>query len=143
MADRLTQLQDAVDQLANQFVASLYYINKHHELQTLSATDIVRQEKKSEDEKEQRPNEVDHYPPDVFAAGQKELAQDLIVKEQQIEALISMLPGLENSEKDQEDTIRQLEEELKAAEARRKEAVKEKEMVLARLDRVITSVKRP
>jgi mediator of RNA polymerase II transcription subunit 21 len=79
----------------------------------------------------------------VFAAGQKELAQDLIVKEQQIEALISMLPGLENSEKDQEDTIRQLEEELKAAEARRKEAVKEKEMVLARLDRVITSVKRP
>lgn len=79
----------------------------------------------------------------MFAAGQKELAQDLIVKEQQIEALISMLPGLENSEKDQEDTIRQLEEELKAAEARRKEAVKEKEMVLARLDRVITSVKRP
>jgi mediator of RNA polymerase II transcription subunit 21 len=79
----------------------------------------------------------------VFRAGQKELAQDLIIKEQQIEALISMLPGLDNSEKDQQDTIRQLEEELMAAEQKRKEAVKEKEAVLARLESVIRSVKRP
>ena len=86
---------------------------------------------------------VDTYPTDVFKAGQKELAQDLILKEQQIEALISMLPGLDNSEKDQEDTIRQLEEELTIAETRRKEAVKEKEAVLARLESVIRSVKRP
>lgn len=86
---------------------------------------------------------VDPYPEDVFKAGQKELAQDLIIKEQQIEALISMLPGLDNSEEDQEDTIRQLEEELMAAEKKRKEAVKEKEAVLARLEGVIRSVKRP
>lgn len=79
----------------------------------------------------------------MFKAGQKELAQDLILKEQQIEYLISVLPGLENSEKDQELTIRQLEEELKIAEARRKEAMKEKENVLARLETVIRSVKRP
>jgi mediator of RNA polymerase II transcription subunit 21 len=71
------------------------------------------------------------------------LAQDLILKEQQIEYLISVLPGLENSEKDQEQTIRQLEEELKTAETLRKEAVKEKEAVLARLNDVIRSVKRP
>jgi mediator of RNA polymerase II transcription subunit 21 len=86
---------------------------------------------------------VEPYPTDVFKAGQKELAQDLIVKEQQIEALISMLPGLDNSERDQEDTIRQLEEELKVAETRRKEAVREKEVVLSRLESVIRSVKRP
>jgi mediator of RNA polymerase II transcription subunit 21 len=79
----------------------------------------------------------------VFKAGQKELAQDLIIKEQQIEALISMLPGLDNSEKDQQYTIRQLEEELMAAEKKRKEAVKEKDAVLARLESVIRSVKRP
>lgn len=86
---------------------------------------------------------VDPYPADVFKAGQKELAQDLIIKEQQIEALISMLPGLDNSEEDQEDTIRQLEEELMVAEKKRKAAVKEKEAVLARLESVIRSVKRP
>jgi mediator of RNA polymerase II transcription subunit 21 len=50
---------------------------------------------------------------------------------------------LDNSEKDQEDTIRQLEEELMAAEKKRKEAVKEKDAVLARLESVIRSVKRP
>jgi len=86
---------------------------------------------------------VDPYPVDVFKAGQKELAQDLILKEQQIEYLISVLPGLENSEKDQAQTIRQLEEELREAETRRKEAVKEKEAVLARLESIIRSVKRP
>jgi mediator of RNA polymerase II transcription subunit 21 len=79
----------------------------------------------------------------VFKAGQKELAQDLILKEQQIEYLISVLPGLGNSERDQEEMIRQLEVELKEAEARRKEALKEKEAVLARLESVIRGVKRP
>jgi mediator of RNA polymerase II transcription subunit 21 len=67
----------------------------------------------------------------------------LIFKEQQIEYLISVLPGLENSEKYQEQMIRQLEEELKLAEEQRKEAMKGKEAVLARLENVIRSVKRP
>jgi len=86
---------------------------------------------------------VDPYPADVFKAGQRELAQDLILKEQQIESLISLLPGLDNSEKDQEEMIRQLEEELKIAEEEQKAALKEKEAVLARLENVIRSVKRP
>ncbi|RFU35653.1 hypothetical protein B7463_g690, partial [Scytalidium lignicola] len=139
MADRLTQLQDAVDQLAQQFVASLHYIHKHHDLQVLGPNDVVRQDKKDEN----REHEVDPHPADVFKAGQRELAQDLIVKEQQIEYLISSLPGLENSEKDQKETIRQLEEELKATEMQRKEAVKEKEILLAKLESVIKSIKRP
>lgn len=86
---------------------------------------------------------VDPYPAAEFKAGQKELAQDLILKEQQIEYLISSLPGLDNSEEDQEKLIRQLEEELKVAEEKRKEAVNDKEEVLAKLDEVIRSVKRP
>ncbi len=86
---------------------------------------------------------VEPYPADVFKAGQLELAQDLIVKEQQIELLISLLPGLENSEKDQEEAIKQLEEELKAAEEERKAAHQEKQEVLAKLEKVIRSVRRP
>lgn len=86
---------------------------------------------------------VDPKPEGVFLAGQRELARDLIIKEQQIEYLVSQLPGLENSEKDQEQRIRQLEKELKEAEEERKAAVKEKEVVLGKLENVIRSVKRP
>lgn len=72
-----------------------------------------------------------------------ELSRDIIIKEQQIEYLISMLPGLENSEKDQERVIRELEEDLKAAEIQRQEALKERDQILAELDRVIQSIRRP
>ncbi|CZR62262.1 probable component of RNA polymerase II holoenzyme [Phialocephala subalpina] len=141
MADRLTQLQDAADQLAQQFVASLYYVHKHHDYALLSPTD--RLVTKNGGNTAQADDDIDPKPADVFKAGQRELAQDLILKEQEIEYLISQLPGLENSEKDQEQLIKQLEEELKAAEVERKEAVKEKEAVLAKLESVIRSVKRP
>ena len=86
---------------------------------------------------------MDPLPADQFKAGQTELAQDLILKEQQIEYLISMLPGLENSETDQERRMKELEEELKVAEEERQKALKEKEEVLAKLEGIIRSIKRP
>ncbi|APA05736.1 hypothetical protein sscle_01g005060 [Sclerotinia sclerotiorum 1980 UF-70] len=145
MADRLTQLQDAIDELALQFVASLVWVNKHHDYQTLSPTDIVRKDTKKDESGEALPNEdgLEPLPADKFKEGQVELARDLIVKEQQIEVLITALPGLENSEKEQQQTIQRLERELKEEEERRKEALKEKEAVLARLEGVIRSIKRP
>jgi mediator of RNA polymerase II transcription subunit 21 len=71
------------------------------------------------------------------------LAQDLILKEQQIEYLVSQLPGLDHSERDQEQRILQLEAELKAAEEKRKIAVREKEVILEKLEAVIRGIKRP
>ncbi|RYP65873.1 hypothetical protein DL771_008102 [Monosporascus sp. 5C6A] len=133
MGDRLTQLQDAVDQLAEQFVACIHYINRHHNLETLGPNDQIRDVKQEPDKQEA----------DVFKASQVELAQDLITKEQQIEYLISVLPGLDNSEKDQERNIKELEEELKVAEAQRQDAIKEREDTLAKLDAVIRSIRRP
>lgn len=138
MSDRLTQLQDAVDELAQQFVASVHYVNLHHNLETLGPHDQIR-----ELNKEPEQSEVDPHPPEVFKAAQVELAQDLITKEQQIEYLISILPGLENSEHDQERNIKELEEELKVAEAQRQEAIKEKQDIMARLDEVVRSIRRP
>ncbi|SPJ70781.1 related to RNA polymerase II holoenzyme/mediator subunit [Fusarium torulosum] len=136
MGDRLTQLQDAVDQLAQQFVACLHYVNKRHDLEPLGPNDKIREVKDV-------PKEVDSLPPDEFRAGMVELSQDLIVKEQQIEVLISSLPGLDNSEMDQERYIKELEEDLKIAEAQRQEAIKEKDQILAELDSVIRSIRRP
>lgn len=86
---------------------------------------------------------VDSLPPDVFKAGQIELARDLVIKEQQIELLVSSLPGLENSERDQQQNIKELEDELKVAEAQRQDAIREKDEVLAKLDHVIRSIRRP
>ncbi|KAI8956102.1 mediator of RNA polymerase II transcription subunit 21 [Xylaria longipes] len=139
MGDRLTQLQDAVDQLATQFIASINYINQHHSLETLGPRDQIVVIPKQEADQQ----EVDPHPQDVFRAALVELAQDLITKEQQIELLISILPGLDNSEQDQERNIRELEEELKVAEAQRQEAIKEREETLAKINAVIRSIRRP
>ncbi|OAQ63210.1 RNA polymerase II transcription mediator [Pochonia chlamydosporia 170] len=138
MGDRLTQLQDAVDQLAQQFVACLHFVQRRHDLETLGPNDKVRDVKQEPHQKE-----VDPLPADEFAAGLKELSRDLIIKEQQIEVLISNLPGLDNSERDQERNIKDLEEDLKAAEAQRQEALKERDQILAELDTVIRSIRRP
>ncbi|KAK3369020.1 mediator complex, subunit Med21 [Lasiosphaeria ovina] len=135
MGDRLTQLQDAADQLVDQFIACYYYIERHHELETFGPNDKIHDLKDN-------PKEVDSFPPDVFQAGQLELARDLITKEQQIEYLISSLPGLDNSEHDQEQLIKDLEEELRVAEAQRLDAIKEKDEILVRLDQVLRSIRR-
>lgn len=144
------------------FVASLFHINQHHDYKTLGPTDTVRQESKSDGENVQREQDsmilsanllstgifglivlqVEPLPADQFRADQQQLARDMIEKEQMIEGLITLLPGLKNNEQDQERRIRRLEEELKIAEQERKQAVKGKEEVLARLDAVIRSVKR-
>lgn len=174
MGDRLTQLQDAVDQvrsimsafcfgkpaltrrqLAQQFVACLHFVHRRHDLETLGPSDRIRDIKQEPHQKEGSSRDslgqagahqsllVDPLPADEFQAGLKELSRDLIVKEQEIEYLISSLPGLENSEKDQERNIRDLEEDLKAAEAQRQDALREKDQILAELDTVIRSIRRP
>ncbi len=65
------------------------------------------------------------------------------MREQQIELLISLLPGLENSEENQTERIKGLEEELKGEEEKRRVAVREKEVLLEKLDEVIRSIRRP
>ena len=49
---------------------------------------------------------------------------------------------MDNSEKEQRQFIKDLEEELKVAEVQRLEAVKEKEEVLAKLDEILRGIRR-
>lgn len=44
-ADSLSQVQDAVDQLAHQFLTCLYYLERRHDLKKLSPNDIVQEQK--------------------------------------------------------------------------------------------------
>ncbi|OAA47746.1 Mediator complex, subunit Med21/Med9 [Metarhizium rileyi] len=131
-------MSNAQPQLAQQFVASLHFVQRRHNLETLGPTDKVRDIKQ-----EPHQIEVDPLPAEEFAVGLKELSRDLIIKEQQIEVLISNLPGLDNSERDQERNIKNLEEDLKAAETQRQEALRERDQILAELDSVIRSIRRP
>ncbi|MCJ1256464.1 RNA polymerase II mediator complex subunit [Lignoscripta atroalba] len=167
MADRLTQLQDCLDQLATQFYASLRYITTHHPsapiptqpthdlsppsptiTSALTATAAADPDADNQNQpSSQNPNlntDPGYRPADpvAFNAALHELAHDLVLKEQQIEYLIGVLPGIEKSEQEQEERIKVLAAELREVEKERREIVGEKEELVERLDRVIAGVRR-
>ncbi|KAL4870076.1 mediator complex, subunit Med21 [Aspergillus spectabilis] len=78
--------------------------------------------------------------PRTFAARQRELARDLVIKEQQIEYLISVLPGIGSSEVEQERRIRELEGELRVVEGERERRVRELRGLRRRVEGVLGSV---
>ncbi|MCJ1483991.1 RNA polymerase II mediator complex subunit [Schaereria dolodes] len=158
MTDRLTELQDCLDQLATQFYASLRYITTHHPsgiLPTQPTHDLVplspaatAANLNSQDQPSSKDLNLNTDPgyvpsdPVSFDAALRELAQDLVLKQQQIELLIGSLPSIESGEQEQEERIKVLAAELREAEKERGDVVGEKEEVLERLDRIIAGVKR-
>lgn len=80
--------------------------------------------------------------PVAFESAMRELAQDLVVKEQQIEYLVNSLPGIGTSEAQQERRMRELEVELRAAEKERAAAEVEKETMVEGLGKVLVGVRR-
>ena len=88
----------------------------------------------------------DHGPvpdsPDDFQAALRELARDLVVKEQQIEYLITVLPGIGNSEQEQGGRIQALERELREVEGERKMAMRERDEMLGVLGELAAGCRR-
>ncbi|KAE8358601.1 mediator complex, subunit Med21 [Aspergillus caelatus] len=78
--------------------------------------------------------------PRTFASRQRELARDLVIKEQQIEYLISVLPGIDSSEAEQERKIKELEKELRSAEEDREQRVRELRKLRKKLENVLGAV---
>jgi mediator of RNA polymerase II transcription subunit 21 len=78
--------------------------------------------------------------PEQFQKDIKEFAVDITLKEQQIEHLIGNLPGINWSEKEQVERMKELERQLEALEGERVQAVREKDMLLKMVEDKITGV---
>jgi mediator of RNA polymerase II transcription subunit 21 len=175
MADRLTQLQDCLDDLLTQMYASLNYIQTRHPYGVipgqpqgpnfkLAGDDDDKEEKKvknnasgntngntnghaQQQQQQQQPQQREPATPppetpDKFNAALRELAQDFVLKQQQIEYIVNSLPGIGNSEQDQSRRMKELEKELREVEEERGKKELEKEELVDLLGEVILKVKR-
>ncbi|PSK40091.1 Mediator of RNA polymerase II transcription subunit 21 [Elsinoe australis] len=147
MADRLTQLQDCLDDLATQMFASLRYINAHHSFASIPGQpDQAPTTQKNEDGTQpigQDPaNDIVPDEPAVFQASLRELARDLVLKEQQIEYLIKVLPGIGNSAQEQNDRIEKLDKELREVEVQRTQAAKERDEMKSVVEGLVKGARR-
>lgn len=80
--------------------------------------------------------------PEVFQAALRELSRDLIMKEQQIEYLVGVLPGIGTSERDQNERIQALEVELRQVEQERRVALQERDDMVDTLGQLAAKCKR-
>lgn len=77
-----------------------------------------------------------------FNGDLNEMAKDLVVKSQQIELLIANLPGVNSSEAEQVQRMKELERELEELEGERLQAVKGKDVLLKKVEDKIMGVGR-
>ncbi|KAI8382919.1 hypothetical protein BD560DRAFT_385477 [Blakeslea trispora] len=87
--DRLTQLQDAIDAMARMFTNSIYYVHEKSGMAELNPEIPVTQPKVQADD------------PQVFQDNVRELVSDLVKKAKEIDALIEVLPGIQQTEEEQ------------------------------------------
>ncbi|KAK7518003.1 mediator complex, subunit Med21 [Phyllosticta citriasiana] len=172
MTDILTQLQDALDILLQQFYAGLRYTNDRHPSVYIPGQphDANREASAKEAENGPAANATSQQSPPAtsannaqatggvsgetsaprspspdpdFAATQHEIASDIVLNMARIQALIERLPGVGLSEKDQLETMKELDRLLREEDERLLEAKKEKERLRQVLDERILRVRRP
>ncbi|CZT19911.1 related to RNA polymerase II holoenzyme/mediator subunit [Ramularia collo-cygni] len=156
MADRLTQLQDCIDVLNTLMFASLNYVHTRHPYgeipgQPSQAPHPSGQENGTangdaqQGEGQTGSHEAGAPTPEeqrVFNAALREMAQDVVLQEQQIEIIVNQLPGIGSSEADQERRMRELEVEMREIEEQRAKKETEREKMVDMLGEIIGRVKR-
>ncbi|EPB92945.1 hypothetical protein HMPREF1544_00019 [Mucor circinelloides 1006PhL] len=126
--DRLTQLQDAIDAMARMFTNSIYYVHEKSGMAELNKDIPVAQPKIQADE------------PEVFQENMRELASDLVKKAKEIDALIEVLPGVQQTEEEQIDLLKALEEENRIVNEEYEAAVKEMELVKQQINQSLRAI---
>ena len=160
-SDVLTQLQTCYDQLLTQFFSTVSYLTLRHPLispepipgdpYTQPSKDDTLQEGSRHRYANLRLHEEDismglqPVPPADFDHAQKELADDLVRKGQQIECLIRNLPGLGRGEEQQAKEIQELVVKVKEMETVRKQKRREMRECVQQMDDLVlgmsTSIK--
>ena len=161
--DILTQLQTCYDQLLTQFFSTVSYLSQRHPLiapdpdpndpftNPPSAAAIASQTPNPADPSQSQASSIIPGPEDTerapyplrpvsqqtFEDAQKELAEDLVLKGQQIELLISRLPGIGRGEEQQAEEVKVLVEKVREMEKRRKEKRTEMRHYVKRLESVV------
>ncbi|KAK9708839.1 hypothetical protein K7432_009390 [Basidiobolus ranarum] len=97
--DRLTQLQDSIDQLALMFVSSVDYLQGKSAMVTSNPEFPVTKSNERAD------------PPNLFRKSTKELATDICKHAKQIDTLVEALPGIKHSEADQLRILEELDQD--------------------------------
>ena len=164
-SDVLTQLQTCYDQLLTQFFSTISYLSQRHPLvapdpdpsdpftnppsaaavtasQTPNPADPSQSQSTSgavagPEDTERAPYPLYPVSQQTFENAQNDLAEDLVLKGQQIELLISRLPGIGRGEEQQAEEIRVLVEKVREMEKRRKAKRKEMRQYVKRLEGVV------
>ncbi|KAH3681574.1 hypothetical protein WICPIJ_007448 [Wickerhamomyces pijperi] len=127
MSDRLTQLQICLDQLLNQFVSMLNYVDSSHDLSATNPTET----KLSDPMRPVIPTSSE------FQSSIYELSTDLILKTRQVLTLIESLPGAGVSKEEQVEKIERLQKELNSLEEKKVQAVRSKDELLSFVNLII------
>ncbi|PIL30791.1 hypothetical protein GSI_06959 [Ganoderma sinense ZZ0214-1] len=124
--DRITQLQDEIQQLLTIMSSSIAYLTSRANFVQISQEVPVTKSR----------NTDKYDQPDVFEANKKELVTDLIVKAKQVEYLIQSLPEPDPEER-QVERLQALEEEMAQANAEYIQAVNRAKSLHAQICEVL------
>ncbi|AMD19228.1 HBR327Cp [Eremothecium sinecaudum] len=126
MTDRLTQLQQCLGQIVEQFGSAVNYVDRNHDF-----------EPHNELEDKLTDPQATIASPDDFERNIDELTTDMILKTRQIIKLIDSLPGFDVSAEEQLHRIDVLQGQLMKVEEEKIEAVKRKGRLLKAVDGLI------